>query len=432
MLMGKRVLATVALVIAGTQQSRAADQWQYGELHYDPRIRVEDNKPRVLWGTSSAVVEGGDWEGMAEKLKALEDLPKETPRGAIVIARRVQVLNAIGRDGWEMVGHTLKSDAESETWVFKRAAPPSPAKPDAGAPQSSTETVPMKISVNGNGKISRIELNGSPVSEDDLRKKLAALPEDARNVFEVNFVSQAEVPYEDIARLMDLINQAGIHKITIPSLVHEIQDARPVEWPFSLMSDIQEISMLLGGPLPISEIDRLQYGMAFQTSELDREMKSAGDDQAKREAVQAKIKALQERTAAQLAKLLTPKQLALLKQFDLQVHGVNAFLVPEVQEALGFDEVQKGRITIVLADVARQQDSLFAAPGRLAEGLNILDFQKKAAQQAAERDRKIDAILTDEQRAKLAEMKGKRIYPAWRGERNPWTAPDPQSPPAPQ
>jgi beta-lactamase regulating signal transducer with metallopeptidase domain/biopolymer transport protein ExbD len=327
----------------------------------------------------------------------------------------------------------VKPDAALEGPVnAKPSAPPSTDKPDAGSPQSSSETIPLKIDVHTVGNGLYIQLNGSRVSEESLRNKLATLPEAARNVFEVTFGSSEDVPYEDVARLIDLINRAGIHKITIPGLVSKIHESRPVSWPWALLVDVPRDGQWLLSRDEQSAVMRLLNSMPRESSDLDRQLKAAGDDQAKREAVQARIAALNERISAELAKALIPDHLARLKQLDLQLHGVNALVVPEVQEALGFDEVQKGRITIVLADFARQQDSLFAGPGRLVQGLSILDFQKKAAEQAAERDRKIDAILTDEQKAKLAEMKGKRIYTPQRGERNPWTAPDSQSPAARQ
>src|SRR5262249_18532561 len=109
----------------------------------------------------------------------------------------------------------------------------------------------------------------------------------------------------------------------------------------------------------------------------------------------------------ELEKLLTAKQFARLKGIYLQMHGSRALADSDVQAALAIDPQQREKIEAALKEHVRQYNAMFAKPGQLADGLSVDEFSKKVSELTAERDKKIDEMLTAEQKAKLAEMKGK-------------------------
>src|SRR5262249_3936325 len=109
----------------------------------------------------------------------------------------------------------------------------------------------------------------------------------------------------------------------------------------------------------------------------------------------------------ELEKLLTAKQFARLKGIYLQMHGSRALADSDVQAALAIDPQQREKIEAALKEHVRQYNAMFAKPGQLADGLSVVEFSKKVSELTDDRDKKIDEILTAEQKAKLAEMKGK-------------------------
>jgi len=112
-------------------------------------------------------------------------------------------------------------------------------------------------------------------------------------------------------------------------------------------------------------------------------------------------------TDPELQSLLIPEQFARLKEIYLQMHGPRALIDPDVEAALSINAQQKEKIIAAIRESMDQQSALYARPGQLVEGLSIDEFRKKVREQTADRDKKIDAILTAQQKAKLAEMNGK-------------------------
>ncbi len=80
------------------------------------------------------------------------------------------------------------------------------------------------------------------------------------------------------------------------------------------------------------------------------------------------------------------------------MRGPDALAEPEVETALGIDAKQREQ----LEDAHRQQIRQYPFDhGQIVGGLSIDEARKKVTELAAERQRKIDEILTPQQKAKL-------------------------------
>jgi hypothetical protein len=119
-------------------------RWEYAELHYRPPAptfgkgaidgQVEPPAVRpasIRWVTGDGEVDGKSWEDLGSKLKA----PQPT-KEASADARRVQLLNHLGSEGWELVsqaggfgpttttkGTSTRTSGTAGTWLFKRRVP---------------------------------------------------------------------------------------------------------------------------------------------------------------------------------------------------------------------------------------------------------------------------------------------------------------------
>jgi hypothetical protein len=146
----RKFMAFTAAVAAGllALPSVAAPQlpekprWEYAELSYRggrPGGRGPDETelpavaPVIRWTTGEGEIEAKSWTELAEKLK--------TPpfkKDASATLQRIQLLNYLGGEGWEMVGQQgttspaslaargergpASTIAGSGTWTFKRRA----------------------------------------------------------------------------------------------------------------------------------------------------------------------------------------------------------------------------------------------------------------------------------------------------------------------
>jgi hypothetical protein len=109
-----------------------------------------------------------------------------------------------------------------------------------------------------------------------------------------------------------------------------------------------------------------------------------------------------------LKKILKPDQLKRLEQLDLQRRGNRAFADQKVQQALKFTDDQKEQVKTILEDSAKQMQELFAGFRRGGGGGG--DFQermKKVQELNKETTKKIDEVLTTDQKKKWKAMLGK-------------------------
>jgi hypothetical protein len=74
---------------------------------------------RVRWITAQDEITAGNWEELAEKLKA-----PAAGKDATIYSHKLRVFDRLGADGWEMVTQQTGTTAAAEgTWMFKRRVP---------------------------------------------------------------------------------------------------------------------------------------------------------------------------------------------------------------------------------------------------------------------------------------------------------------------
>jgi biopolymer transport protein ExbD len=308
------------------------------------------------------------------------------------------------------------------------SATPPPQKPDARPPQSSNEAqrFNIAISLDANGKVV-IDLNGSRISEEELRKKLADLPSgDARKAIEASISADKETPYNDVVHVMDILNQAGIQKVSLPpkpdappqgaqgppprqysEVDSSLREAPPMG-PWQLVTEALPNGRALGldeDSREIREIRNLAFRLRDEEDAIERELKIAEPDQAKREALRSqRLKELDEKSRAELHKILTADQYTRLNQAYLRSRGPDVFAEPEVEQALGIDAQQKEKLA---AAREQQMKNYPFERGQIKDGMTIEQATKKSHDLATERQKTIDETLTAQQKAKLEEMRGK-------------------------
>ena len=133
-------VAAVGLVAGpGSAAPALADKppkWEYAELHQrstargfgaakgeneqpQPPAAGRTAEPTLRWVTGESEIEAKGWDELATRLKAPVAKKEGTP-----IGRRVQVLNHLGSDGWELVSTTGGTTATAAAvWTFKRRVP---------------------------------------------------------------------------------------------------------------------------------------------------------------------------------------------------------------------------------------------------------------------------------------------------------------------
>jgi hypothetical protein len=106
-------------------------------------------------------------------------------------------------------------------------------------------------------------------------------------------------------------------------------------------------------------------------------------------------------TTAAVSGILKPEQTKRLKQIQLQTQGTQAFSSPEVQQALNLTTEQKEKIKTISDDTQKEMRELRGGGG----GGGRANFEKIAALRKEAND-KVQAVLTDEQKAKWKELTG--------------------------
>jgi hypothetical protein len=115
---------------------------------------------------------------------------------------------------------------------------------------------------------------------------------------------------------------------------------------------------------------------------------------------EAKIKELGEANDKFLAENLSEGQRKRLDQIRWQVTGLHQLTKPEVAKLLGLTEEQQQKFKEMHAAALKQLEEVFSA----REGKN-----EKFAKLRAEIDKKVEAALTEEQKAKARELVGERF-----------------------
>ncbi|HKB00908.1 MAG TPA: hypothetical protein VKD90_01755 [Gemmataceae bacterium] len=135
-------IATLGLLAGpGPAAPALADKppkWEYAELHQrstsrfgareaakgeneqpQPPAAGRTAEPTLRWVTGETEIEAKGWEELATKLKAAA-----AKKDGTTIGRRVQVMNHLGSEGWELVSTTAGTTATAAAvWTFKRRLP---------------------------------------------------------------------------------------------------------------------------------------------------------------------------------------------------------------------------------------------------------------------------------------------------------------------
>jgi hypothetical protein len=116
-----------------------------------------------------------------------------------------------------------------------------------------------------------------------------------------------------------------------------------------------------------------------------------------------------------IAKILEPKQAARLNQLRLQREGLTAFGRPEIAKQLGLTADQQAKIKKIQEASAAQARGWFGGPGQSDDPR---DPFTRMRQEREKTQADLLAVLTSEQKAKWANMKGKAFefpQPTWGG-----------------
>jgi hypothetical protein len=161
------------------------------------------------------------------------------------------------------------------------------------------------------------------------------------------------------------------------------------------------------------EVDSASKGQEKSKAE---EIPKGLPDPAK-EARDSALADLESRTDTSLRKLLDSKQRTRLSEIALQAEGPQAFLKPELIEALGIDDLQLEQIQGILNSVREQQEQTKAIQKRSAE-LGTIALEKVSKEQQKVQSRgialkigkkamsEIGRVLTKSQRAKYTKLLG--------------------------
>jgi Spy/CpxP family protein refolding chaperone len=136
----------------------------------------------------------------------------------------------------------------------------------------------------------------------------------------------------------------------------------------------------------------------------DREAMAKLSDEERRARFDEMRKKMEARLAegkAQIEKILTADQIERLRQIAVQVRGTMALDDKEVQDELGIKDDQKAKLREIRA---AQMKKMFRPPGEQPQG-----GRERFQAMRKEFDAEILAVLTEEQKQKLEDMKGKKI-----------------------
>jgi hypothetical protein len=138
----RTLLASAALILGLAASAAAAPnlgdrpaRWEYAELTYrSTSVRGgfggDDTPPpaptvTVRWVTGAGEVEVKGWAELAEKLKVTG-----FKKDGSASLQKIQVLNFLGADGWELMEHAgpvaaspARGPGSSGAWMFKRRLP---------------------------------------------------------------------------------------------------------------------------------------------------------------------------------------------------------------------------------------------------------------------------------------------------------------------
>ncbi len=138
------------------------------------------------------------------------------------------------------------------------------------------------------------------------------------------------------------------------------------------------------------------------------------EQQKRREEFRKKMEEVNKSAEAKLGTILKAEQNQRLKELRLQREGIEAFARPEVAQELGLTQEQQGKIRQVMQESRPQPGALGNLQSLSEEDRRKLFEEMRAKREKAQQD--ILAVLSDEQKAQWAKMKGAEFkFPAFQG-----------------
>jgi hypothetical protein len=129
-------------------------------------------------------------------------------------------------------------------------------------------------------------------------------------------------------------------------------------------------------------------------------LKNAPAEERQAKSVQLHVKRLDE-TGKVLVQILRPEQLKRLGQLLVQAQGVDAFIDPEVQEALRLTDEQRAKVKELVAEYQKESGDVFRSRSTNEEAEQQMSALKKRWMEKAV------ALLTDGQKKTWKELSGK-------------------------
>jgi hypothetical protein len=173
-----------------------------------------------------------------------------------------------------------------------------------------------------------------------------------------------------------------------------------------------------GGPMQLLQNPGVQKELKLSEEQIEKvnkigqEMRAkmkeafAGFQDLSQEERREKMQEFQKTMAAENKKALgeiglNEEQSKRLKQIELQTRGYMVYADPEVQKTLGFTDEQKEKLKTIGGEVAKEMQQ-----AREDAGGDFRAMQEKMTAIRKEATTKVQAVLTDEQKAKWKEMTG--------------------------
>lgn len=150
-------------------------------------------------------------------------------------------------------------------------------------------------------------------------------------------------------------------------------------------------------------LKQLGQEMFEQSREMFRETMTASPDERRK-----KWAALWAGQEKKVRDILDPRQWARLRQLDLQWSGTRALERPDVQDDLRFSQDQRQKVTDALTAEQAAVQPLFQRlrDGRATTPEQRDEIRRKFEEIRTQRDARLNAVLTDNQRRQFEAMKG--------------------------
>jgi len=140
-----------------------------------------------------------------------------------------------------------------------------------------------------------------------------------------------------------------------------------------------------------------------------QKLRDAGGDRAKAQEIMQKAREDMTKAADKVKANLKPEQAKRFKQIQIQVGGLTALNLPEVQKDLNLTDKQKSEIKSIQEDAQKDARELFQGAGRGGNRGQFQELMQKVQKLNEEAMDKALGVLTTEQKQTLKELQGPKF-----------------------